>query len=100
MVQVKYKNKVYEAEIADNWWKISKGLSFTFRKRNMFFVMPYEAKWSFWMFGMFFPLKIIFMDENKEVVDEFDAKPMGLNPKTWKTYVPGKPAKYVLEIPT
>ncbi len=89
-----------EAEVADSGWEISKGLSFTFRKRNMFFVMPYEAKWSFWMFGMFFPLKIIFMDKNKDVIDEFDAKPMGLDPRTWCTYKPARPAKYVLEIPT
>ncbi len=99
MVQVKYRGKTYEAELADSMWKISKGLSFTFRKRNMFFTMPYEAKWPFWMFGMLFPLKIIFMDKNKEVISEFDAKPMSLDPRTWRTYRPARPAKYVLEIP-
>ncbi len=99
MVQIKYRGKTHEAELADNWWKISKGLSFTFRKRNMFFTMPYEAKWSFWMFGMFFPLKIVFMDKDKNIVNEFDAEPMSFDPRTWRRYVPSRPARYVLEIP-
>lgn len=99
MVQIKYRGKIYDAEVADSMWKISKGLSFSFRKRNMFFVLPSEASWPFWMFGMFFPIKIIFMDKNKDVVDEFDAKPMSFDPRTWRTYKPASPAKYVLEIP-
>ncbi|MBI2041230.1 MAG: DUF192 domain-containing protein [DPANN group archaeon] len=99
MIAVKYKNKTIEAELADNWWKISKGLSFSFRKRNMFFEMPREDHWPFGMFGMFFPIKIIFMDKNKNIINEFNAKPFGFDIKTWRTYKPAGPAKYVLEIP-
>ncbi|MBI4095879.1 MAG: DUF192 domain-containing protein [DPANN group archaeon] len=99
MIAVKYKNKTIEAELADNWWKISKGLSFSFKKRNMFFEMPHEDYWPFWMFGMFFPIKIIFMDKNKDIISEFYAKPIDIDPRTWRTYKPNRPAKYVLEIP-
>ena len=58
MVQIRYDRKIYEAELADTMWKISRGLSFSFKKRNMFFELPYEAKWPFWMFGMFFPIVV------------------------------------------
>jgi len=97
-MKIKLKSSIIEADIADNFWKRLIGLSFS-KKKNMFFSMSYESKWSFWMFGVNYPLNIIFLDKNKEVVDVKKAEPLSLNPKTWRTYVPIKPCKYVLETP-
>ena len=43
------------------------------------------------MFFMRIPLDIIFLDENKKVVDQVNLKP-------WQTYTPKHPARYVVEL--
>lgn len=43
------------------------------------------------MFFMRIPLDVIFLDENKKVVDQAHLKP-------WQVYTPKKPARYVLEL--
>jgi uncharacterized membrane protein (UPF0127 family) len=43
------------------------------------------------MFFMRFPLDIVFLDDDKKVVDMVSIRP-------WKTYTPKSPAKYVLEL--
>ena len=43
------------------------------------------------MFFMRFPLDIIFLDEDKKIVDMVSIKP-------WKTYTPKAPSKYVIEL--
>jgi uncharacterized protein len=43
------------------------------------------------MFFMRFPLDIIFLDDDKKVVDMVSIRP-------WKTYTPKSPAKYVVEL--
>ncbi len=43
------------------------------------------------MFFMRFPLDIIFLDDDKKVVDMVSIRP-------WKTYTPRSPAKYVVEL--
>jgi uncharacterized membrane protein (UPF0127 family) len=97
-MKIKLKNSVMEADLADDFWKRLIGLSFS-KKKNMLFIMSYEEKWSFWMFGVSYPLNIIFMNKNKEVVDIKKAEPLSFNPETWRTYVPRKPCKYVFETP-
>ena len=97
-MKIKIKNRLIEADVADDFFARMIGLSFS-KKRNMIFLMGYEHRWSFWMFGVSYPLKIIFLDRDKKVVDVKEAYPLSLNPKTWRTYVPGKPSKYVLETP-
>jgi uncharacterized membrane protein (UPF0127 family) len=97
-MKIKLKNSVIEADFANSFWKRLIGLSFS-KERNMLFSMSYESKWSFWMFGVSYPLNIIFMNKNKEVVDIKKAEPLSFNPETWRTYVPRKPCKYVLETP-
>ena len=97
-MKIKLKKSFIEADIADNFWKRLIGLSFS-KKKNMLFTMSYESKWPFWMFGVSYHLNIIFMNKNKEVVDIKRAEPLSLNPETWRTYIPRKPCKYVLEAP-
>ncbi len=88
--------KKIEVEVADNFLKRLIGLSFS-KKKNMLFIMPYDSKWSFWMFLVRYPIKIIFIDSKKRVVDVKLAVPITLNPKTWKIYRPKVPCRYVLE---
>lgn len=54
------------------------------------------------MMNMLYPLDVIWANENMEVVDvKRDVPPFNpLKPKTWKTYAPGKAAKYVIELGT
>jgi len=85
-----------KTEIADNLWKQMKGLSFL-DIRNLFFPMNSEKKWSIWMFGMKSDINIVFIDKNKTVIDVKKAKPLTLNPKSWKIYKPRKPCRYILE---
>lgn len=87
-----------ECEVAKSIWKQGIGLSFSQRKRNMLFIMPIEWKWEFWMFGMRYPIKIIFIDENKRVIGVQTAVPLSFNPKTWKIFKPKKPCKFVFEL--
>lgn len=87
-----------ETEVARNVFKQGLGLSFRRKKSNMFFIFSLKRKWEFWMFGMFFPLKIIFINKNKRVINVFTAKPLTLSPKTWRIYKAKKKCKYVLEL--
>jgi uncharacterized membrane protein (UPF0127 family) len=97
-MKIKLKNSVIEADLADSFWKRMIGLSLSKRK-NMLFIMSCESRWSFWMFLVNYPLKMIFIDKNKVVIDKKEAEPLSLNPKSWKTYYPSKPCKYILETP-
>jgi len=97
-MKIKLKNSTIEADVANNFWKKMIGLSLS-RNKNMLFIMDYEARWNFWMFLVRYPLKIIFVDKNKIVIDIIEAKPLSLNPETWRTYFPIKSCKYILESP-
>lgn len=97
-MKIKLKDSTIEAEVADSLWKRVIGLSFS-KKKNMFFYLPFEDKWSLWMFGVRYPIKMIFIDKNKTVTDIKEGKPLSLNSRTWKTYKPKKPCKYILETP-
>ena len=97
-MKIKLKNSVVKAEVANNFWKRMIGLSFS-KKKNMFFHLPFEGKWSLWMFAVRYPIKMIFIDKNKKVVDIKEGKPLSFDIKTWRTYKPKKPCKYILETP-
>jgi len=88
-----------DCEIANSQWKQAVGLGFSGKRRNMLFIFPFERSWEFWMFGMSYDLKIVFIDGGKRVIEVQNAGTLSLNPKTWKVYAPKKPCKYVLEIP-
>lgn len=89
-------------EIADNSRKRSKGLMFRDslpENHALLMVFPKKGNHKIWMFGMRFPLDLVFLDSNKRVIEIHEnVKPLNLNPKTWKTYCSGKHAKYVLEL--
>ena len=97
-MKIKLKNKSIEADVADDMMKRFMGLSFC-EKKNMFFFMPYEDRWSLWMFAVKYPLTMIFIDKDKRVIDVQTGLPITSDPKTWKTYTPSKPCRYILETP-
>ncbi|MEM2873902.1 MAG: DUF192 domain-containing protein [Candidatus Nanoarchaeia archaeon] len=88
-----------EAELANTHLKRIVGLSGCKEKKAMLFKFPFSFKWGFWMPNMNYPLKIIYINKNKEIVDIKDAIPLTKDTKTWKRYVPKKGCKYVLETP-
>ncbi len=98
----KKKILVREFETANSIGKKTKGLMF--RKElaphsGLLMIFRNERKHEIWMFGMRFPIDIVFIDKRKRIVDiKHSVKPMGKNPKTWRVYRPKEPCKYVLEV--
>ena len=86
------------AEVADSFFKKVKGLMFrkSLRKnKGMLLVFSREDYHPIWMFGMRFPIDIIWIDERMRVVNIVEnSKPCLF----CKTYFPKKKAKYVLEV--
>lgn len=92
-------NTTVEAELADTHFKRVNGLSGSKEKKSMLFTFPFSFRWSFWMPFMNFPISIIYLNKDKEVIDMLSAEPLSADPKTWKFYKPKKACKYVLETP-
>lgn len=99
---IKGGKKLFEAGDASGFIRKAIGLmnrSKLNKNEAMLFSFPFEHRWSFWMFGMRFPLDIVFLDKRRKVVHiERNTKPFSLDPKTWKTIKPAKKCKYVVEI--
>ena len=102
-VEMRIDGQPYRLEIADTNVKRAKGLML--RKKlprdgGMVFIFPSEGRHAFCMYKTLIPLKMIWLDENWNVVDM--AKNMlpceSKNPAMCKTYRPRKSAKYVVEI--
>lgn len=98
----KKKILVKSFEVADSVGKKMKGLMFRGsleKDSGLLMVFEMERKHEIWMFGMRFPIDIIFIGRNKKIVDvKHNAKPIGKNPFTWRIYRPAKTCKYVLEV--
>src|SRR3989338_10304329 len=99
---IKHGKKLFRAEVASGIIKKAVGLMGRSGLRNseaMLFSFPFEYQWSFWMFGMRFPLDVLFIDKNRKIVYiKRNAKPFSFSPKTWKTIKPAKKFKYAIEI--
>lgn len=85
------------AEVADSPKEIAKGLSGRQSiKINQAMLFIYEAsdEYCYWMKDMNFSVDIIWLNENKEVVDiEFDVAPSTYP----QTFCPSGPARFVIE---
>lgn len=97
-MKIKVKGRAVEADVADDLVKRAVGLSLS-EKKNMLFPMPFERKWSMWMFAVRYPIKIIFINSEKRVVDVQKGVPITTDPRTWKIYIPREPCMYILETP-
>ncbi len=86
-------------EIADSSEEREKGLMFhdpLNANEGMLFIFPDEAKRSFWMKNVFFPIDIIFLDSEKKVVDL--KRDFYLCTKAPCELFNSKPAQYVIEV--
>lgn len=102
-------NKTKNTQLGDNihivisFWKKLRGLMGKTLRQGEGLIID-EGKNSYflciWMFGMKIPIDLIFVSDNYTVVDIYEnIKPLTLNPRTWKTYHPRRPARYALELP-
>jgi uncharacterized membrane protein (UPF0127 family) len=88
-----------DASYANTHLKRMGGLSGCKEKKCMLFKFLVSAKWTFWMPNMYYPIKMIFINKEKEIIDIKEAVPLTWDTKTWKRYKPQKACKYVLETP-
>jgi uncharacterized protein len=90
------------AEVADTSEKRSQGLmfrSFLGDKEAMIFCFNESSYLEFWMFNTSIPLTIVFLNNQKKIVDIQDMRPCReLNPDLCMTYRSREPAKYAIEL--
>jgi uncharacterized membrane protein (UPF0127 family) len=90
-------------EAADSSWKRAIGLMF--RKsmpRGHGLLMTFErpSRPGIWMFGMRFPIDIVFIGPDRRVVHTVQgARPLGFGWRTWRIYMPPRDCTHVLELP-
>lgn len=91
---------VLDAEVVDTAELRELGLSGRSglgRDQAMLFVFEHDGKWSIWMKDMKFPIDAVWLDGNKRVVHV--AKNLQPDVEPYTTYSPGKPARYIIELP-
>jgi len=89
IVKIKRGKTVLEAELRKGLGAF-RGLMFS-RKKNVVLVSPFECILSIHMLFVFFPIKAVWLDSGKRVVDIKIAHPFQLY------LAPSRKAKYVLE---
>ena len=89
-------------EFAKSYWQKTKGLMFRKSlspRKGLLMVFERPTRVGIWMFGMRFPIDVVFIDAKKRVISvRRNLKPMSINLKTWRVYYPPKSAKYILEL--
>jgi uncharacterized membrane protein (UPF0127 family) len=91
-------NKVYNVSVAKTEEELKTGLSNT-NNLNIdtvkLFIFDKPDYYGFWMKDMFYPIDIIFLDTNMNVISYFD----NVNPDSYpKTFSPTEKSQYVLEM--
>jgi len=91
-------NRVIRAENAESAMEKQKGLSgrnFMRKNNGMLFTFSQSDYYPFWMKDMKFPIDIIWIDENLQIINI----EKNITPDTFpKKFIPQLPAKYVLEV--
>ena len=97
--KVCFQNVCVQAEIADTESKREIGLMFRKslpKNQGMLFIFDSEEKYSFWMKNMRIPLDIIYIRQDKRIVDiKTNIPPCK---EACPSLIPGAKAKYVLEV--
>ena len=78
--------------ICKNIFSQTRGLMFS-SKKTLVFVFPSERYVPLHTFFVFFPISVLFLDQNKRIVEQTVMKPFTF-------YSPKHTAKYVVELPT
>lgn len=91
-------NTVVKVEIAESMAEKQKGLSgrnFMRKNNGMLFIFSQPDSYPFWMKNMKFPIDIIWLDENLQIINI----EKNITPDTFpKKFMPRLPAKYALEV--
>lgn len=98
MIKNKSKNKILvnESKICKNIFLKAKGLMFSRKITDKAIIFPFnkEEKWSLHMLFVFFPIDVLWLNEEKEIVDiKENFKPFSIIAK------PKEKASYVIELP-
>ncbi len=94
------KGQCFHAEIADNFFKQSRGMMFRDnldQNKGMLFVFKNEGLHSFWMKNTLIPLDIIWINEENKIVYVKEKAPP-CKQSICPEFVSVAPAKYVLEV--
>ncbi len=91
-----------DVEVAASPWQKTKGLMLREKlEKNHGLLMDFESerKPGIWMPFMRFPLDLVFISADKRVVDvKENVRPISLDFKTWRIYVPAEKCRWVLEM--
>lgn len=92
--------QIFKLEIADEPEELARGLSGREKlpeDYGLLFVFPKPGRHGFWMKDMKFPIDIIWLDENKEII----SITKNLEPNSYpQVFYPPRDIKYALEINT
>lgn len=81
--------------------ELEKGLSGTDSlpaDQAMVFVFPSDGKWPMWMKGMNYPIDIVWLNSDKQVMYSVKNAQPSSYPNT--EFVPDRPSRYVIELPS
>jgi hypothetical protein len=91
-----------KTEVAKSAWQKTKGLMFRgslAEGAGLLMEFTGETKPGIWMPFMRFPIDIVFISEDKKVVDiKENVKPISRHPGTWRIYMPAAKCRWVLEV--
>lgn len=104
ITQVKIKGQIFKVEVASTNQDKAKGLSnrdYLEKDHGMLFIFNKPDKYQFWMKDTKIPLDIIWISQDKKIVDFYkNAQPEPNIPDSQlKRYIPSSEAMYVLELP-
>jgi uncharacterized protein len=100
-VSVHIGDGVFATRIAKTPAEREKGLSGTGELRSdqaMLFIYESEGKWPIWMKDMKYPIDIVWLNQNKEIVYIVKNAPPESYP--YEQFIPKQDARYVLELPS
>ena len=78
-------------QICESIWSKTRGLMFS-KKKNLVFVFNKEKRIALHMFFVFFPIDVLFLDENKRIIEIKE------NFRPFSCYTSKKKAKYAVEL--
>jgi len=90
---------VYDAEHADGYLHLAKGLMFRDVK-PLLLDFPWSGNWGVWMLFMRGNIDLVFVGKDMRVDSVYKSiEPITFSKSSWRVYYPNSPVKYALEVP-